>query len=826
MTDTPIELDYPFLKEEGIDYIHQLAGKRWTDYGKHDPGITILEELCFGIMDLAYRTNFHIEDLLAKDPDETDQPDEKQCYSAEEILPCNPLTQWDIFKVVLDVSGVKNASVFFSNEPNEIRGGYKVFVELEESIRHTDLEQEVLDLVKQRLYAQRNLCEDFFLITTMQPLPIHIKAHFEADHCLAYEEGEQLIAQVLFEIQSFLSPRIPFYSISQLLDRGKTIDQIFTGPLLTKGFIDEQELIYLKSKSKIYTTDLIASATAVPGIKSVLNFEIFVDQENFNTNTITIPLVKDRFLALNIAESQILLFYNGVNIRTDWEKVLRLLEDMKGKDALRKSYVQEEEVFVLSGMYRNLKEYISLQQDLPLLYNVGHEGCSPSETMENQSKAKQLKGYLMFFDQLFANYLGQLSNIKHVMAVCSNRYNKHDGRIPLRVPSMHSIIKYPTQTNSPGNDLAFVIQRKYLGLNKEIAPIQDESLPDPLTTKYCYYVNKALASDIHALAKRSAMLDHLLAYFAEKFTHDSLNFYADNEEERLKELNFNKSLFLKDYIEISKNRNRAANITTKKISAWEEYRPSGFEQRIYRNLAIKNSQKRLFHEVIRKKLYVEKKTTQSKFDLFLGQDNQVKFDDMLTFKGKYEHIQSLALAYGINPNNYHIIKTHGGTYTILLYVDKNKVHTIELVCSQAIDTIEEAERIIQESALLFKSFNEESEGFHLVEHILLRDGDRLATEEDPYSFRMTLVFPLWPARFQSALFRRSVEEMILTENPAHIATNILWLTLEDMEDFENAYQAWMELKASDAVKTAIDEASKRVMNLIEKFSRDQAVVNG
>ena len=153
MTDTPIELDYPFLKEEGIDYIHQLAGKRWTDYGKHDPGITILEELCFGIMDLAYRTNFHIEDLLAKDPDETDQPDEKQCYSAEEILPCNPLTQWDIFKVVLDVSGVKNASVFFSNEPNEIRGGYKVFVELEESIRHTDRFLFILKLILKQIIA-------------------------------------------------------------------------------------------------------------------------------------------------------------------------------------------------------------------------------------------------------------------------------------------------------------------------------------------------------------------------------------------------------------------------------------------------------------------------------------------------------------------------------------------------------------------------------------------------------------------------------------------------------------------------------------------------
>jgi hypothetical protein len=35
------------LKQQALGDIQQLAGKRWTDYNLHDPGITLLEQLCF-----------------------------------------------------------------------------------------------------------------------------------------------------------------------------------------------------------------------------------------------------------------------------------------------------------------------------------------------------------------------------------------------------------------------------------------------------------------------------------------------------------------------------------------------------------------------------------------------------------------------------------------------------------------------------------------------------------------------------------------------------------------------------------------------------------
>ena len=57
------DLDFDFLRKTGIDYIQALSSKLWTDYNSHDPGITILEILCYALTDLGQRINLPLEDL-------------------------------------------------------------------------------------------------------------------------------------------------------------------------------------------------------------------------------------------------------------------------------------------------------------------------------------------------------------------------------------------------------------------------------------------------------------------------------------------------------------------------------------------------------------------------------------------------------------------------------------------------------------------------------------------------------------------------------------------------------------------------------------------
>lgn len=120
-------MDYELLRTEAISYIQRIGGKIWTDYNSHDPGITILEVLCYAITDLGYRSNFPIQDLLADESGSL----KNQFFPASKILPSTPVTINDYRKFLMDVevvdeddlecprAGIKNAWMII-RDSNEI----------------------------------------------------------------------------------------------------------------------------------------------------------------------------------------------------------------------------------------------------------------------------------------------------------------------------------------------------------------------------------------------------------------------------------------------------------------------------------------------------------------------------------------------------------------------------------------------------------------------------------------------------------------------------------------------------------------------------------
>src|SRR5207249_11697827 len=93
--------DYGWLRQKGLEYIQQLGSRLWTDYNIHDPGITLLELLCYGITNLGYRTSLDIKDLLALPKNETPHPEWQAFYTAREILTISPWTINDYRKLLI-----------------------------------------------------------------------------------------------------------------------------------------------------------------------------------------------------------------------------------------------------------------------------------------------------------------------------------------------------------------------------------------------------------------------------------------------------------------------------------------------------------------------------------------------------------------------------------------------------------------------------------------------------------------------------------------------------------------------------------------------------
>jgi hypothetical protein len=85
-------LDCAALYATGLKHVQEIAGRIWTDYNVHDPGVTTLELLCYALTDLSYRAAFPVQDLLAS---ETNNADGMQNhFSARRILPNRPSRCW------------------------------------------------------------------------------------------------------------------------------------------------------------------------------------------------------------------------------------------------------------------------------------------------------------------------------------------------------------------------------------------------------------------------------------------------------------------------------------------------------------------------------------------------------------------------------------------------------------------------------------------------------------------------------------------------------------------------------------------------------------
>lgn len=100
--------DYALLRAEGLRILQQLAGRQWADYHVHDPGVTILEQLCFALADLGYRLGHPMPDLLTGPDGSFAIPAD---FRARSILTTQPVTLDDYRRMLLDVDGVRNAWV-------------------------------------------------------------------------------------------------------------------------------------------------------------------------------------------------------------------------------------------------------------------------------------------------------------------------------------------------------------------------------------------------------------------------------------------------------------------------------------------------------------------------------------------------------------------------------------------------------------------------------------------------------------------------------------------------------------------------------------------
>jgi hypothetical protein len=130
----------------------------------------------------------------------------------------------------------------------------------------------------------------------------------------------------------------------------------------------------------------------------------------------------------------------------------------------------------------------------------------------------------------------------------------------------------------------------------------------------------------------------------------------------------------------------------------------------------------------------------------------------------------------------------------------------------------------------------DTEKVFIVEHLLLRphnkpgtllpEGDPLLPicigpncdvcgEEDPYSFRLTIVMNGETGLANSGIiFRRFAEQTIRKEIPAHLALKVCWVSTIQLKEFETKYCAWLaELSKPEPNKVTLSNLLKDLLTV-------------
>ncbi|MEM0998582.1 MAG: hypothetical protein AAGN35_16105 [Bacteroidota bacterium] len=725
-------LNYVYLREEGIKHIQRLAGEIWTDHNAHDPGITILEQLCYAITDLGYRIDHAIPDLLGVDGAST----YRDLYGPARLLTVNPVTLLDLRKVVIDIPGVKNAWVETVREspgeggsenetptPLKLKGLYRVVFEKEES---ADVTSGLRARVRARLHAGRGIGEDFAEIKQLDAQFIRLHGTVEMGKV---EDIHQFVADVLLRAASHISPSVPFYTLQERLDAGMQVDEIFDGPALAHGFIDEADLRRTGRKQDLQTSDLIREIMDEKEVRAVNEMALSTGSETRKRWVLSLDREKTPKLDVEGTLDSLQFARQGLRARLDKAQVLKLYRQKRDRARYPELPPEQRDIVLPETPDRQLESYYSIQNQFPTNYGVGALGLSPSAPAPRQAQAKQLKGYLMFFEQLLANYFSQIAHFRDLLGFGGEDRRTYFNQSLLdSVPGLEAVLK-----------------------SRE---------------SYADYLEAANRDTEVGLERKNRILNHLLARFSEAFTDYGMVLHDPDHTEGqwgARKLITGKANFLREYPELSGGRARAFDYTQ---PATESHNISGLEKRIARKLGIEDYTHRVlasgeqegFHLVEHILLRPRGARPASKAEEVPLHLTDLLFSEAIAefaAGGSAGYTRCSAVGHGLLAGeSIEIVGTEGyaGTYPVTAVT-------------------EDAFEIEVDFA------GNESQG----------RWKRTSGAGDLYSLQLSFALPNWPARYQNENFKRFVENTIREETPAHLTVYLHWLDRAEMQRFEQVY---------------------------------------
>jgi len=812
------ELSYEALREQGIAYAQALSGDLWTDYNLHDPGVTLLEALSFALTEGVFIASQPVADLLTE-ADGRIHYRRHGLHPPQDILPCRPTTRTDQLRSLLDaLPDVRQLRVDKAIDADGFGNGLWR-IALQTNADDSAAMQQPLAAAAQVYWAQRNLCEDL----AAPPMPLRVwECGLEIDlEIEGARDPADILAELIARSAHYVSARPQQRPLQDRLAdaNAPTLAEAFDGPLLAHGWIDAAAL-NRDPDQRLYFSDLARIVLTIDGVADIRMLRL--NAAGHDNSSGSLPWQGDDW-ALQLhwprdadALAGIRLSRRGTPIAVPAGVVLQRLENLRDRHGQqqrrgRATAVSASPLTPPSGHYVAAQPYFSAYNHLPPIYRGISDGASLAAVPSaDPAQAAQFSAYLALLEQWLAHGEAQSQNLR----------------------ALYTVSAAPTRSYW------------WQMLSSEHLPALDALYEGSTETTR----DEAFGVDDDVLERRGRVLDHMLALHGEGCGQGSVRgfgwyFSAADWQQHLYRQKYQ---FLARIVRHT--RDRGAGIDYSRRAFGRRGNTAVLQERVSLLLAFQHSHSRSLFSALRRygvRLLREDAPPPASTRAAPPPDLQplplwtparqriehsLKHDDRSLLRVLGAYFPALAgaplspafLRCAVHAERYLVASTatdeSAETTAAPLWLGPDEHgRWWPLALGRDAPATELAAMRLHQFACRLQL---ESEGLHLIEHILLRpiagvpdqSADSTAnsaadTDDVPahfYPHQITAVLPRWTARGADPAFRALAEETLALSCPAHIQPQVLWLDAGALLALEHQYQAWLDAKRAHC--TAVTQA--------------------
>lgn len=799
------EFDLVALREKGISLIQKYSGTAWTDHNIHDPGITILEQLCLAIADISYQT----EQVISASGNTAFES--SPYFNLALARNTNPLITFkDFTDKILEFEGIYKVYYIPSISHPCINGIYDMIVFCDQETNKKD----ALNHIQSIKNSWRPICSKFETVHFPPQKNIEIQLTLEVNET---DNLSAIFDRYVYVIKEFL--------------KGKNHENNFF-----KQRIFDVSTFSKKISLQLQSADLVAAINQVDITKNIIDISIkdpnqdFVWTLNFDT---PYELLLDPKSSITV--------FNNENLLGTW-----MASEAKKKRKKPKQST-DNEVFN-SGKnsgFEKLTDFYSLQKGMPEIYEQEKDILGKLDN--SNSSALQLKGVLSTYDILISQFIAQLEKTFHILNNRQTNLNDLAKEMLSIIPGIEWVwIDFNDKFDGlkpKEKQSRFVAWKNYLQNQKQSlhelvntsSRTESEAIENRIKT-YLFLL-QLMGFDLHLI---NPYFDQLTNFEKASWLEDILQYWLNNRlyrihvvGEPLQALTQNSEIGFRGMLSKILNTKFDTFVFAQRIPKIAQWltRNSGTPIKINSNFPDfmywgRNHKAYQYNEENELVLIGKNSETVAKIGAMLNEeelsDLTKKISDLHDNSEGFCIVEHSALTPNIDENVFGVIISLGSDillkfdatysiselYEILNYFEKNIANNefsfeIKKIATKQFVNILKTEKLYSQIEYYYPSAEQALEGQQNLKKILKVENlefqffdtmfYQFQDQFDPYSFTLSICFPNWHENFSNTASKDRILNLLDSITPAHIIIKPHWLNPKEYSNFIMLYEEYSKL---------------------------------